>query len=217
MSHNSNVHKKIKLSDISGKTGVHTAYTKSPMKKWIKLIPANNTLSFKKYHRKNYFKLIADIVLDNEDTEEGNKKRNTLIRFDPKITKEEYSRKTEWIYLFVLNGQIVKIGGTRTGIKGRANSYLSGHYVAERGKAEDCSNTNGYIYNTFEFYLSQGSQIQLYGYELPKRDVEIDIFGKKVVVATQTFHAYESILMEDYKKKYGEYPYLSDNADPKYR
>jgi len=88
---------------------------------------------------------------------------------------------------------IVKIGGTRTCIKGRISLYLCGHHIEERGKSGDCSKTNGFIYNTFEFYLNLGSKIQMYGYELPKTEITIKIFDKETKIITQTFHAYESI------------------------
>ena len=57
------------------------------------------------------------------------------------------------IYIFTINNYIVKIGGTRNGLKDRTNSYLCGHYILERGKSGKCSITNAFIYNTFDFYL----------------------------------------------------------------
>jgi hypothetical protein len=112
---------------------------------------------------------------------------------------------------------IVKIGGTRTGLKGRVSSYLCGHHIKERGKSGDCSKTNGYIYNTLEFYLKLGSKIQMYGYELPKTEFTIEIFGKERKIIAQTYHAYESTFLEDYKNNYNVYPILSDNSDPDYK
>jgi len=112
---------------------------------------------------------------------------------------------------------IVKIGGTRTGLKGRIASYICGHHIEERGKSGDCSKTNGFIYNTFEFYLNLGCKIQMYGYELPKTEITIEIFGKETKITAQTYHAYESTFLEDYKKNYNEYPILSDNCDPDYK
>lgn len=211
------------VNDVSGleHTVVAELYNKSPLKKWIKLIPSQNTIKFDDYNRKEYFCHIADIVLDDElydsGKNKGNKKRNTLIKFIPKISGEEYNKKKEWLYVFVINGMIVKIGGTRTGLKGRVSSYLCGHHVEERGKSGDCSKTNGFIYNTFEFYLKLGCNIQMYGYELPKTEIIINIFDKETKIIAQTFHAYESTFLEDYRKKYNEYPILSDNCDPDYK
>lgn len=186
------------------------------MKKWIKEINFEKSVKYDEYNRKEYFEPIMDIVLD-EDVKNGKKLRNTLIKFIPTISSEKLNCKTEWLYLFVIDGRIVKIGGTRTGIKGRVASYLCGHHVEERGKSGDCSKTNGFIYNTFEFYLKMGCKIEMYGYELPKKTFEIDIFGEKIEIVSQTFHAYESKFLEDFKKKYDMYPILSDNCDPNYR
>jgi hypothetical protein len=208
-------------TDISGLENSNDLYENSLIKKWIKLIPIDKTISFDEYNRKEYFIPIADIVLDNEvftnGKKQGNKKRNTLIQFIPTISNEIFCKKTEWLYLLIINDRIVKIGGTRTGLKGRISSYLCGHHIGERGKSGDCSKTNGFIYNTFEFYLQLGCKIQMYGYELPKTEISIEIFGKETKITAQTYHAYESTFLEDYKKNYNEYPILSDNCDPDYK
>tara|TARA_B110000259_G_scaffold188480_1_gene247962 strand:- start:7992 stop:8624 length:633 start_codon:yes stop_codon:yes gene_type:complete len=209
------------MTDISGLENIDEQYDSSSIKKWIKLIPTNKTISFEEYNRKEYFIPIADIVLDNEvftsGKNQGKRKRNTVIKFVPNISQEAFNKKSEWLYLLVINGMIVKIGGTRTGLKGRVASYLCGHHIEERGKSGDCSKTNGFIYNTFEFYLNLGCKIQMYGYELPKKEISIEIFGKETKITTQTYHAYESTFLEDYKKNYKEYPILSDNSDPDYK
>lgn len=54
------------------------------------------------------------------------------------------------------------------------------------------------------------------GYELPKTEITKQILGQDIVVVAQTYHAYESRFLDDYKKKYREYPFLSDNCDPAY-
>jgi len=208
-------------NDISGLANITELHESSLIKNWIKLIPTDKSIPFEDYNRKDHFIPIADIVLDSElftsGIKQGTKKRNTLIQFVPTISNEAFNKKTEWLYLFVINGMIVKIGGTRTGLKGRVASYLCGHHIEERGKSGDCSKTNGFIYNTFEFYLNLGCKIQMYGYELPKTETTIEIFGKETKITAQTYHAYESTFLEDYKKNYNEYPILSDNCDPDYK
>jgi hypothetical protein len=210
-----------KLGDISGLKNIIELYESSIIKKWIKLITLDKTVPFETYNRKDYFVPVADIVLDTEIKDSGKiqgaKKRNTLIQFVPKITNEAFNKKSEWLYLLMINGNIVKIGGTRTGIKGRVASYLCGHHIKERGKSGDCSKTNGFIYNTFAFYLELGCKIEMYGYELPKTEIIIDIFGKETKIIAQTYHAYESTFLEDYKKNYKEFPILCDNCDPDYK
>lgn len=208
-------------NDISGLENIVELYETSLIKKWVKLISIDKTILFEEYNRKDHFIPIADIVLDGElfisGKKQGNKKRNTLIQFIPKISIEDFNKKGEWLYLLVMNDRIIKIGGTRTGLKGRVGSYLCGHHIEERGKSGDCSKTNGFIYNTFDFYLNLGCKIQMYGYELPKTEITIEIFGKETRITAQTYHAYESTFLEDYKKFYNEYPILSDNCDPDYK
>lgn len=210
-----------KIDDISGLENINEIYEKSSVKKWIKLISKDKTVIFDEYNRKENFIPIADIVIDSElfteGKKKGKKKRNTLIKFIPKISNEIFNKKTEWLYLLVINGNIVKIGGTRSGLKGRITSYLCGHHIEERGKSGDCSKTNGFIYNTIEFYLKLGCKIEMYGYELPKIEITIEIFGKETKIKAQTYHAYESTFLEDYKKNYKEYPVLCDNCDPDYK
>lgn len=195
---------------------IDNLYNNSPYKKWIKLIDFNKLILFKNYDNKDYFKLVANVSLDNEIKQSQKKKRKTLIKFTPFIKNDEYNEKTEWLYIFTINDKIVKIGGTRTGIKGRITSYLCGHHIVERGKSGDCSKTNGIIYNTFEFYLNLGYTINMYGYKLPKTEINIEILGKSVNIIAQTFHAYESMFLKKYKKKYNEYPILCNNCDPDY-
>ena len=210
-----------KTNDISGLENINELYESSLIKKRIKLISVDKTIPFDTYNRKGHFVPVADIVLDSEISTigktQGTKKRNTIIQFVPKISSESFNKKTEWLYLLIINGNIVKIGGTRTGIKGRVASYLCGHHVKERGKSGDCSKTNGFIYNTFVFYLELGCKIEMYGYELPKTEITIEIFGKETKITAQTYHAYESTFLEDYKKNYKDYPILCDNCDPEYK
>ena len=201
-----------KNMDISGIPDIHVIHRQSPIKNWIKLIPIDKTVLFDTYPRKEYFKHLMNIQLDSKS------QRDTLIEFVPvQGAEEDVLKKTEWIYIFLINQRIVKIGGTRTGIKGRVRSYLCGHHIQERGKSGDCSKTNGFVYNTFEFYLRQGCSIQMYGYELPNIEVPIEIFNISKIIYPQTFHTYESMFLEDYKKTYSHFPILCDNSDPSYR
>ena len=207
--------------DISGIENIEDRYDKCEYKKWVKLLPTNNTILFDDYDQKEFFVHVADIVLDDEIYVDGkkksDKKRKTVIQFVPTINAEDFKAKNEWLYLLVVNDRIVKIGGTRVGLKGRVNSYLCGHHIQERGKSGDCSKTNAFIYNTLDFYLQLGCNIKMYGYKLPKTEFEVTIINKTKKVVAQTYHAYESTFLEEYKRSYHSYPLLSDNCDPDYK
>lgn len=207
--------------DISGIENIQERYDKCEYNKWVKLLPINNTILFDDYDQKEVFVHVADIVLDNEiyldGKKKGEKKRKTIIQFVPTINTDDFKAKNEWLYLLVVNNRIVKIGGTRVGLKGRVDSYLCGHHIQERGKSGDCSKTNAFIYNTLDFYLQLGCNIKMYGYKLPKTEFEVTIINKTKKVVAQTYHAYESTFLEEYKRSYNSYPLLSDNCDPDYK
>ena len=144
-------------NDISRNENIIELYENSVCKKWIKPIPMDKTVFFEEYNKKQYFIPVADIILDTElystGRRTGEKRRKTLLQFIPKISKELFSKKKEWLYIITINGRVIKIGGTRTSLKDRCCSYLCGHHTLERGKSGKNSPTNAFIYNTLLFYL----------------------------------------------------------------
>ena len=188
-------------------------YYKSPVKKWIKKLSFDNAITFEKYNKKAEFIPIANVLLDNDVNSSGKKKRETLIKFAPLIPAEEFNENQEWLYIFTVNDKMVKIGGTRDGIKARCGSYLCGHHVVERGKSGRNSVTNSMIYNTFEFYLKLGYKIQMYGYKLPIIKTTIEIDNKTYEIVVQTYHKYESVYIGNYEYNYKMELLLGKNRD----
>jgi len=217
VSNNVNVHFNITDEYVKISCNIQKPIEDNPLKKWIKEIDIHKELSLYQFKQSDQFKLVANIELDQDITAKGSKKRNTVIKFNNVVSKEEWEQEEEYIYIFTINGKIVKIGGTRTGLKSRCASYLCGHHIPERGKSGDCSKTNAYIYNTFEFYLQNGYKIQMYGFKLPSTEVKVRIIDEDVIVKAQTYHAYESIIMQKYKSQCGHIPVLCDNSDPNYK
>ena len=190
----------------------------SPYHSWIKSINIENTILIGDYNRLSYFKKVADVVLDNDVQESGEKKRNTDIKFVPNILDTLFKEKKEWLYLFTINGHIVKIGGTRTGLHNRCASYLCGHHIPERNKSGSCSKTNAFIYNSFHYYAEHGCKIEMYGYELPKEFVSVHFFDRYTRnIPVQTYHAYESVFINDFRETYGNKPDFCVNSDPDYQ
>ena len=206
-----------KMENLSPIDELNKKIQKEPTKKWIKEIDISKELHFESFKHYDKFIKVADIIEDTEINKKGDKRRKTEIMFKPVIEKSKWNSKAEWIYIFLMDNKIIKIGGTRTGLSGRCGSYLCGQHVPERGKSGDCSKTNAYIYNSFVFYLKNKYKIEMYGYELPHSFLEMDIFGKTTKVEAQTFHAFESRCLEEYKKETGKYPILSCNADPNFK
>lgn len=183
----------------------------SPYKKWIKLIPKDRVVPFVQYARAPDFTKVVDVVLDESA-------RKTHLKLTPLVDPGTYRDSHEWIYLLVVDGDIVKIGGTRKGLRHRLDvSYGCGRCVEERGGSGKCSVTNAFVYNTLVFYAESGSKIEVYGRLLPPYHVAVPMFGTTVNIKAQVFHGIESTYMSDFRETYGFLPFMSDNSDPTHR
>ena len=192
--------------------------TKMAHSTWIKNIPFERCPILATYDNISHFHKVADIVIDEDLNQKGTKARQTVIKAVPTISAKEFGVKaTEWLYMLVINGHVVKIGGTRDGLKSRWSSYLCGHHTPDRGGSGKCSVTNAFIYNTLDHHLRMGHTVEMYGYKLPGTIVTHNILGEEVTFSVQTFHKYESKFLQAFYKTYGAMPVLSDNADPEYK
>lgn len=163
------------------------------------------------------FEKRADIILDDSE-----KRVSTLTV--KVLDKNIWDKKSEHIYVIVRNGIIMKIGGTRDGMKGRWSSYGCGYYVPQRNKKNGqaypgkMSVTNAYLYHTIESdLLEEGNNWEFYSWVLPCITIPICIVGEEVNVIAQTFHAYESVCIKKFKDTTGSIPLLCDNSDPTYK
>lgn len=190
--------------------------------RWIRDIDFDTALSIHTEPFETTFNPVANIILDNELRPDGTARRRTTIRFDPIISSAVWRASANWIYNFAIDGNIVKIGGTRTSLASRAGSYLCGHCVSERLMADGtpyptkCSVTNAFLYHTFEYNLLLGRTIQMFGYMCPESPLTLHILDEDVVVNPQIYHAYESVFMRKYAELAGSNPCLSPNSDPTY-
>jgi hypothetical protein len=176
----------------------------------FELPPRNKLVHINDYVYAHYFHKVADILPDYGKGVQD-------IKPVP-LNKKEFSQEQEWIYLIVVNGYIVKIGGTRTGISKRWNSYACGHYCTERGNSGKCSETNANVYNTLCAFIRQrGWKVELYGHPVESVKHKLHVFGEEVEAPVQTYHVYESKILGDFEREYGSMPYLSLNSDPNYR
>jgi hypothetical protein len=217
------------LPDISAKT-IGLANEHSPSvsfatpnySRWLVAIDFLVLISLTNFPLSEHFEKVADIQIDEElqikstnTKKAGEKARQTFIRFVTVISKKIWSEEAEWIYMFVVDGMIVKIGGTRTGLLKRCGSYLSGHGIPELGG--NSNSTNAKIYWTFLHLLLQGKSVEMYACRLPEAVVTQTVFGSTKVIRTQCFHDWEAYCLEEFAKLYGSFPPLSDNCDPRHR
>lgn len=180
--------------------------------KWSKLIVTENLLSMEDFNKEcnNVFVKGADIVLDYTS-------RQTVIQTTP-VDNKLWSENIEQIYTIVKDGKIIKIGGTRNGMKNRWGSYLCGHHVLERGKSGKMSVTNAHLYHSIEKdLLETESKYEFYTWTLPVVEHIITILGEETKVVSQTYHAYESCCIKKYKSITGIIPIMCDNSDPTYK
>lgn len=179
--------------------------------KWSKMLNICNELTVDDFNKEcgHVFNKEATIELDTSD-------RQTVIQAVP-VDKMEWAKNCEKIYLLVKDHKIVKIGGTRNGMKERFTSYLCGHHVCERGKSGKMSVTNAHLYHTIEKDLLDTECVwDIYTWALPVEVLVKNILGTETKINVQTYHAYESICINKYKKLTGHSPILCDNCDPEY-
>jgi hypothetical protein len=186
--------------------------------KWSKNIPNNITAKIDNFNKicENNFQEIAQIILDDNDKRQCG--LNVKI-----INNKLWNTKKEHIYIITRNEFIIKIGGTRDGMKGRWASYCCGYYVQERKKKDGTnypgkmSVTNAHLYHTIENDLLNNNSIwKFYIWNLPITEYKITILGKEKNIVAQTFHCYETCCIEKFKETYGKLPLFSDNYDKNY-
>jgi len=187
--------------------------------KWAKPLQVEKSIHIETFNEAcgNKFDIRCNIELDYSC-----KRQSTLkVSYND---KKIWDAKKEHIYIITRNGIIIKIGGTRDGMKGRWSSYGCGYYVPERNKkcgtaySGKMSVTNAYLYHTIENdLLKNSSNWEFYSWELPITKLPVEILGKSVEVIAQTFHAYESICIQKFKSITGIIPLLCNNSDPSYK
>tara|TARA_B100001142_G_C14207289_1_gene606215 strand:+ start:226 stop:843 length:618 start_codon:yes stop_codon:yes gene_type:complete len=166
------------------------------------------------------FQKCGDIVLDETES----RQTTLLVKIPPELNAR-WSRETEHIYAIVRKGEVMKLGGTRTGMKKRWDSYKCGHCVPQRIQKRSgepfpgkMSVTNAHLYHTIEADLLEGGHWEFWSWELPAHNFEVEMpTGVKVQIATQTYHAYESWSMSEFQGMAGHIPQLCNNSDPNYR
>ena len=83
----------------------------SPFVDWIKILPPNRLVPLDSYDRRSDFHKVANVVLD-ADT-----RRQTVIKFEPTISADNWKSKQEWLYLFVVDASELKHGAGDCGGK----------------------------------------------------------------------------------------------------
>lgn len=184
-----------------------------------KLVEENITIDNYNTVCGNTFVKRASIQLDPSDS-----RQTTLVALVEEGQTHNWKCSTdEHIYIIARSGKIMKIGGTRTGLEKRWNSYKCGHCVPQRNKRGGTpfpgkmSVTNAHLYHTIETdLLNMNHTWEIWSWKLPSITVSVNILGTPITVLAQTYHAYESCCMQKFRQISGHIPQMCDNADPSY-
>ena len=119
--------------------------------------------------------------------------------------EDKYSSYRELIYFIVINGKIIKIGGTYVGLKGRHSSYNCGTRKA-RAKGT-CSLTNFDITEYQYAAIRDGKRVEWYVFDVPLAEATVNLpWGEEITYNAKTYMKYESSLCHKYAELNGSVP-----------
>ena len=105
---------------------------------------------------------------------------------------EKYKTKKGLVYLFAIDGKVLKIGCTTTTMKDRIQSYNCGKKTYRENGT--CSTTNYFILQSF---LNVGKKVEVYGFYAP--EIEVSVFGTLTKTSIQP-KIYEKTILSSLKK-----------------
>ena len=164
----------------------------------------SNELSIDIFLKYGFYK-ICDAGLKPEYRFRDNPEVNPIQYNVVRGLEEKYESYRELIYAIVIDGKIVKIGGTYTGMKKRHGSYNCGTRKA-RAKGT-CSVTNFDITEYQFTALRQGKTVEWYVFDVPLAEATINLpWGEEITYNAKTYMKYESSLSHKYAELRGAVP-----------
>ena len=161
----------------------------------------SNELSIDIFLKYGFYK-ICDAGLKPEYRFRDNPEVNPIQYNVVKGLEEKYDSYRELIYAIVIDGKIVKIGGTYTGMKKRHGSYNCGTRKA-RAKGT-CSVTNFDITEYQFTALRQGKTVECDVFDVPLAEATINLpWGEEITYNAKTYMKYESSLSHKYAELRG--------------
>ena len=154
------------------------------------------------------FKKAADMVLTDSN------KIGLKMMYHTYIPSKEYYEYCDGVYLIVIDGKIVKIGGTETGLGKRWASYNNGTDKIRNGAANG-SVTNYYVTTALKTALKTGHSVEWYYKKMNYETRTLNLYGIEItenVCVNGTYKMHEKTLLEFYKNKSSNYPKLSTNS-----
>lgn len=137
-----------------------------------------------------------------------------VIDYDPTITVADRKHNASRVYWIVVDGEIVKIGGSnsKNGIDGTINAYLGGTKDTGRGSGKSNSPRTYSVSKYMLESIKAGQKVEIYFANLPQTTLPVyDSQGQ--VIRTQpvsaAFHDFETALVDEHKNLEGKYPFLN--------
>ena len=137
-----------------------------------------------------------------------------VIDYDPTITVADHKHESSRVYWVVVDGEIVKIGGSnaKNGITGTISAYLGGTKNSGRGPGKGNSPRTYSVSKYMLECLKAGQKVEIYFANLPQTTLPVyDSRGQ--IISTQlvgaAFHDFETALVDEHKNLEGKYPFLN--------
>tara|TARA_Y100000310_G_C20516006_1_gene731229 strand:+ start:147 stop:719 length:573 start_codon:yes stop_codon:yes gene_type:complete len=131
------------------------------------------------------------------------------------ITTIDKNEHCQGVYLLCIDGKVVKIGGTETGLSKRWASYMNGTKKIRLG-AGNGSVTNYYIIQALKTALKQGHTVEWYFKKMDYVVEEITLYSGEItqnrIYKNGQYKDHEKDLLNYYKNITGSYPVLSSNS-----
>lgn len=153
------------------------------------------------------FEKVADMVLTDTNN------IGLKMMYKEYISTTEYNEHCHGVYLIVIDGKVVKIGGTETGLAKRWGSYNNGTDKIRNG-AGNGSVTNYYVATALKEALKKGYSVEWYYKKMEYQIKTLNLYGTTVnemVCTNGTYKTHEKSLLDFYKNTTGNYPKLSSN------
>tara|TARA_R110002074_G_scaffold139425_1_gene285146 strand:+ start:208 stop:783 length:576 start_codon:yes stop_codon:yes gene_type:complete len=130
------------------------------------------------------------------------------------ITTKDKNEHCQGVYLLTVNGKVVKIGGTETGLAKRWGSYNNGTKKIRMG-AGNGSVTNYYIIQALKAALKQGYIVEWYFKKMDYIEEEVELYSGEVIqnrlYPNGQYKDHEKDLLSYYESITGFHPVLSSN------
>lgn len=120
-------------------------------------------------------------------------------RLDIEVLDEAKCKERGFVYVFVIEGKIFKVGESITNIKDRIQSYNCGKKAYRENGT--CSTTNYFVLQSF---LAIGQEMLVYAF-FPQKP-QYEVFGQKFSDNYPPTKKAENLIIEDFIKTHGKKP-----------